>query len=162
MGFLFNPEDASNALGWQVIQGAAPLLSLALRPLPVRSPGDWDGTFEAAIQDQLDGLICAAGAVIASQRARIVEFAADSRLPAIYGQLDFVDAGGLMAYAANFPEQRRRAATFVDKILKGAKPANLPVELPMLLDFVINLKTAQALGLTIPQHVLLQATEVLQ
>jgi putative ABC transport system substrate-binding protein len=162
VGFLFNPEDVSNTLGWQAIQGAAPLLRLALRPLLVRSPEDLDGTFEAALQAQLDGLVCAAGAVIASQRARILAFAADSRLPAIYGQLDFTDAGGLMAYAANFPEQWRRAATFVDKILNGAKPADLPVEQPMRFEFVINLKTAQALGLTIPPHVLLQATEVIQ
>jgi len=162
VGFLFNPEDTANALGWQAIQGAAPLLSLAVRPLLVRSPSELDGTFEAALQDQLDGLLCAAGAVIASRRARILEFAADSRLPAMYGQLDFADAGGLMAYAANFPEQWRRAATFVDKILKGAKPAELPVERSMTFDFVINLKTAHALGLTIPPHVLLQATEVIQ
>jgi putative ABC transport system substrate-binding protein len=162
VGFLFNPEDPSNALGWQAIQGAAPLLGLALRSLEVRSRSDLEGAFAAAFQDQLDGLVCAAGAVIASQRARILEFVADSRLPAIYGQLDFADAGGLMAYAANFPEQWRRAATFVDKILKGARPGDLPVELAGEFDLAINLRTARTLGLTIPPQVLAQATEVIQ
>src|SRR5262249_46270808 len=93
---------------------------------------------------------------------RIVDFAIKNRLPLIAGSRRFVTAGGLMAYGPNIDNNFRRAATYVDKILKGAKPADLPVEQPREFEFVINLKTAQALGLTIPQHVLLQATEVIQ
>ena len=95
-------------------------------------------------------------------RSRIVELAAQHRLPTMYHERDAVAAGGLMAYGVNLPDFFRRAATYVDRILKGAKPADLPVEQSMRFDFVINLKTAQALGLTIPDHVLLQATEVIQ
>jgi putative tryptophan/tyrosine transport system substrate-binding protein len=97
-----------------------------------------------------------------TNRARIVEFAAKSRLPAIYSLRDFIEAGGLMAYGVHLPTLYRRAATYVDKILRGAKPADLPVEQPMKLELVINLKTAQAMGLTIPPTLLFQADEVIR
>jgi putative ABC transport system substrate-binding protein len=100
--------------------------------------------------------------VFIDYRARIADFASTTRLPAVYGLRDPVEAGGLMSYSASQADMMRRAAYYVDRILKGTKPADLPVEQPREFDFVINLKTAQALGLTIPQHVLLQATEVLQ
>ena len=100
--------------------------------------------------------------LLIQNRSRIVDFAARNRWPAMFPARDWVTSGGLMAYGANQSDLYRRAATYVDKILKGARPADLPVEQPTTFDFVINLKTAQALGLTIPQHVLLQATEVLQ
>jgi putative tryptophan/tyrosine transport system substrate-binding protein len=95
--------------------------------------------------------------VISVYRAKIVDFAAKSRLPAMYGSSDYVDAGGLMSYAANFTDLYRRAAVYVDKILKGTKPADLPVEQPTKFEFVINLNTAKALNLTIPQSVLFRA-----
>jgi putative tryptophan/tyrosine transport system substrate-binding protein len=95
-------------------------------------------------------------------RQQIVDFTVTQRLPAIFHRREFVDAGGLMSYAANAADLYRRAATFVDKILKGAKPAELPVEQPVKFDLVLNLKTAQALGLTVPPGILLQATEVIK
>ena len=97
-----------------------------------------------------------------SQRLRIVEFAAEARLPAIYEMSPFVDAGGLMSYGPNVSELIRRSATYVDKILKGAKPADLPIEQPAKFELVINLKSARALGITIPQSVLLQADRVIE
>ena len=97
-----------------------------------------------------------------TERRRLVDLAAKNRLPAVYERRDFVDAGGLMAYGPNFADLFRRAATYVDKILKGAKPADLPVEQPTKFELVINLKTAKALGLTIPQSVLGRADEVTQ
>jgi putative ABC transport system substrate-binding protein len=97
-----------------------------------------------------------------SQRRRLVDLAAKNRLPAVYPYREFVDAGGLMAYGANIADNYRRAATYVDKILKGAKPVDLPVEQPTKFELVINIKTAKALGLTIPQSVLGRAEEVIQ
>jgi putative ABC transport system substrate-binding protein len=109
------------------------------------------------------GALTALGtAMFASERRRLVDLAAKNRLPAVYGSREFVDAGGLMAYGANVADLHRRAATYVDKILKGAKPADLPVEQPTKFELFINLKTAKALGLTIPQSVLSRADQVIQ
>jgi len=104
----------------------------------------------------------AAGTLTLSHRGRIVDLAAKSRLPALYGSSDFVEAGGLMSYAANFAERYHRAATYVDKILKGAKPADLPVEQPKEFEFIINLKAAKQIGLTIPPNVLARADRVIR
>ena len=117
---------------------------------------------EGAATAGLDGLVVISDIFISRYRSRIVELAARGGLPTISGDPEYAAAGGLMSYGPNRAEMYRRAATFVDKILRGAKPADLPVERPMRFNFVINLKTAQSLGLSIPQHVLLQATEVIQ
>jgi ABC-type uncharacterized transport system substrate-binding protein len=103
-----------------------------------------------------------AGAIAVNEGTRVVSLAAEHRLPTIYQFRDPVVAGGLMAYGARLPDQFRRAAAYVDKILKGTKPADLPVEQPMTFDFVVNLKTAQALGITFPNELMLQVTEVVQ
>ena len=105
---------------------------------------------------------CWSGPLLFRHRARILELVAQSRLPTMYSLREYVDAGGLMAYGNSLPDMFRRAATYVDKILKGAKPADLPVEQPMKFELVINLKTAKALGLTMPPTLLFQADEVLQ
>jgi putative ABC transport system substrate-binding protein len=130
--------------------------------LEVRDPNDLDGAFEAALGEGVEALVLVLSAFFIRNRPRVVELAAKSRLPAISGEPDFARAGGLMAYGPSQDDMWRRAATYVDKILKGAKSADLPIEQPTKFDFVINLKTARTLGLTIPQEVLMQATEVIQ
>ena len=115
-----------------------------------------------ATREGVEALAVHTAPATVAYQPRIAELAAARRLPAIADRRSFVEAGGLMAYGPNLMENWRRAATYVDKILKGASPADLPIEQPMRFDFVINLRTAQALGLTIPHHVLLQATEVIQ
>jgi putative ABC transport system substrate-binding protein len=160
---LWNGGNQSNvAISATEIEPSARALGLHLVSLDVRRAEDFDGAFQAAARERVDALINVGDAIIVGNQARIVEFATRSQLPAIYDRRAFVDGGGLMAYGPNTAEMWRRAATYVDKILKGANPADLPVEQPTKFDFVINLKTAQALGLTIPQSVLAQATEIVQ
>jgi putative tryptophan/tyrosine transport system substrate-binding protein len=143
-------------------QAAAHALGLQLQAVEVRAPSDLDTAFETMARARPSALITLADGMLLDNRARIVAFAAQSRLPAIFPDRDFAEAGGLMTYGPNLAANFRRAATYVDKILKGAKPADLPVERPMHFELVINLKTAQALGLTIPPALLFQADEVIQ
>jgi putative ABC transport system substrate-binding protein len=145
----------------QEIQAAAQTLGVQLQVLEIRDVADYEAAFAAASAEQADALMTV-GPINNRNRVRVVSLAARARLPAMYPWSEAVRDGGLMAYGTSNSESYRRAASYIDKILKGAKPADLPVEQPMTFDFVINLKTAQALGLTIPQHVLLQATEVIQ
>ena len=142
VGVLWPPQSAGPALQFQETESAARALGLDLLPFSVHGAEEIDAAFEAA--------------------RRIVEQAARDRLPAMYGHPAHMAAGGLMSYGPSFADNWRRAATYVDKVLRGTKPADLPVERPMRFDFVINLRTAQALGLTIPPQVLAQATEVIQ
>jgi putative ABC transport system substrate-binding protein len=121
-----------------------------------------DSVLDAAALEHAQGLVVLADAITVTQQGQIAALALRRQLPAIFDLREFAVAGGLMSYGPDFADMARRAAVFVDKILKGAKPADLPVEQPREFDFVINLKTARALGLTIPPHVLAQATEVLQ
>jgi len=121
-----------------------------------------DRAFEAATRGRASALIVVEDLLTQTHQARIVALAAKKRLPAMYGQRDFVDAGGLMSYGANFADLFRRAATYVDKILKGAKPADLPVEQPTRFELVINQKTAKALGLTFPPSILIRTDQVIQ
>ena len=137
-------------------------LGIQVLRLWVREPSDLDAAFEAARREGAEALFVGGGNFFLVQRARIVALAAQHRLPATYWSTDFVRDGGLMSYTSNSVALYRRAAVLVDKILRGAKPADLPVEQPTTFEFVINLQTAQALGLTIPPSVLLQATEVIQ
>ena len=118
--------------------------------------------FRAASKGRAQGVLTLNSAILGSQRAQIVELAVEKRLPVMYHQSDFVEAGGLMSYGVNVPDLSRRAATYVDKILKGAKPGDIPVEQPTKFELVINLKPAKALGLTIPQTLLLRADQVIQ
>ena len=141
---------------------AAQALGLALHDLDLAGLGGVDGAFEIAIREGVDSLVVVPTSGTLANVGLITERAIQHALPSIYDRRAFVTAGGLMAYGARFSDIGRRGAYFVYRVLKGAKPADLPVEQPMRFDFVINLKTAQALGLSIPQHVLLQATEVIQ
>ena len=137
-------------------------MKVRLEPHKFRGPQDFESVFGAIAGKRPDALMTTADPLIASYRARIVDFAAKNRLLSMYPTRDFVVAGGLMFYGGSIPEMYRRAAVYVDRILKGAKPADLPVEQPVKFDMVINLKTAKALGLTIPHSLLLRVDEVIQ
>ncbi len=145
------------------LPAAARALRLTLQPWDVRSADDFERVFAALSKQRPDGLYVAVGGplMIANQK-RIVGLALKSRLPSMYGSGEYVEAGGLMSYGADRAESYRRVAYFVDRILKGAKPADLPVERPMRFEFVINLKTAKQIGLTMPQWTLMKATKVIQ
>jgi putative tryptophan/tyrosine transport system substrate-binding protein len=144
------------------LETAARSLSVQLVPLELRSPDEIDTVVAGAITAGADGLIVAANVVFVVVAPRIVELASQHRLPAMYSSSQFISAGGLMIYAASITDNFRRAATYVDKILEGANPGDLPIERPVKYEFTINLKTAQALGRTMPQSVLAQATELIQ
>jgi putative ABC transport system substrate-binding protein len=142
--------------------GAARSLSIDLTWADAQSPGELAGAFAEMTQARVEAVLVETDAMFFSQRARIVDLAATHQLPAVYAEREFADAGGLMAYAPNGTAIFRSAATYVDKILKGANPGDLPIERPTKLELVINLKTAKALGLTIPQSLMLRADEVIQ
>jgi len=148
--------------GWDEMQGTARALGIQLHLLEVRKPDDYEGVFAAAISERAEGMIIFNCYLNLFNVQRVVDLAAKYRLPAIYNTREWVHAGGLMSYGPSVPDMVRRAATYVDKILKGAKPADLPVEQPMKFELVINLKTAKALGLTIPPTILFQADEVIR
>jgi putative ABC transport system substrate-binding protein len=141
---------------------AAMALGLQLQLVQANGPNDFESAFSAITRESADALILLNSPMLFSEHRRIVELAAKSRLPAMYAAREFADAGGLMSYGANLADVFRRAATYVDKILKGAKPADLPVEQPTKLELVINVKTARELGLTIPREFLLLADEVIE
>ena len=162
VAFLWNSANPAQGLLWKESQAAAQELRLQLQSLEVRSSNDFDNAFEAVLRERSQALITVPEPLINTHLKRIVEFAAKNRLPAMYANPQFVDAGGLMSYAPDYSAQYRRAATYVDKILKGAKPADLPVEQPTKFEFIINLKTAKQIGLTIPPNVLARADRVIR
>jgi putative ABC transport system substrate-binding protein len=162
VAYLWNPMNHSSATSWQAMQGLAPTLGLTLQSVEIRDPKNIDAAFAAIIRDHAEGVIVDSDPVNGSNKERIVEFASANRLPAIYVFRWYVDAGGLMSYGPNFYELWRRAATYVDKILNGAKPADLPVEQPTRFELVVNLKAAKSLGLTIPPMILALADEVIE
>jgi putative ABC transport system substrate-binding protein len=159
---LWHVDNPSSPMRLEDLQAAAPALGVELVPLEVRSPADFERLFEQAAREGAEALHGVPSILFSEHYRRIVALAARHQLPGMYWGRSFVEAGGLMAYAVNAVERYRAAGAYVDKILKGAKPGNLPVEQAREFEFVINLKTAQALGLTMPPHVLAQATEVLQ
>ncbi len=141
---------------------AARALGVRLQFVEARGPGDLDRAFSDMTRARAGALTVLTSLVFLGERRRLVDLAAKNRLPAVYPQREFVDAGGLMAYGANLADNYRRAATYVDKILKGTKPGDLPVEQPTKFELVINLKAAKVLGLTIPPSLLLRADEVIE
>jgi putative tryptophan/tyrosine transport system substrate-binding protein len=162
LAVLLNPANRSNPLQLKDIQAAAPAFHVKIIPLEVKGPEDIDDTFATIRKERPGALLVVGDRLFATHQTRIFEFVGKTRLPAIYSQRGYVDAGGLMSYGANFADQYRRAATYVDKILKGAKPADLPVEQPMKFEFIINLKAAKQIGLTVPPNVLARADKVIK
>lgn len=159
---LYNAASPNAAEYVAHTKAAALALGFDVRFVEVRSPADLDAGFEAVARLRPGAFMTAADGMLLGQRTRIVEFASKHKLPGVFAERQFADAGALMSYGANIPANFRRAAYYVDKILKGTRPADLPVEEPPKIDFVVNLKTAKALGLTVPQSVLILADEVIR
>jgi putative ABC transport system substrate-binding protein len=145
-----------------VTKSAAGTVGIEIQSLEVKGPQDFDGAFEAVKSQRPDALITIDDPLMLDNRSRILQFAATERLPTIHGLREFVVAGGLMSYGASLSDLYRRAADYVDKILKGAKAADLPVEQPTKFDLIINLGTARALGITVPPNLLARADEVIE
>ena len=162
IGALWNPANPGNAPFVKELEAAARALKVRLHPAGVQDPKELEGAFAALARQRVEALVVVADGMFLSQRDRIVALAARSRLPAMYPSTDLVEAGGLMAYGVNLPEMFRRGAYYVDRILKGAKPSDLPIERPTKFELAINLKTAKALGLTIPPSLLLRADQVIE
>ncbi|HEV8581437.1 MAG TPA: ABC transporter substrate-binding protein [Thermoanaerobaculia bacterium] len=159
---LWNADDLAMTLRYREVERAARILRVTVQPLGVREPEDFDTAFAAMTRNRPDAFFLVTDALTILNRKRIIDFAAARRIPAMY-EFDFlVRDGGLMSYGPDLDDNLRRAAVYVDKILKGAKPGDLPVEQPTRYYLLVNLKTAKALGLTIPQSLLLRADEVIQ
>ena len=159
---LLNLDNPASALEWDEIAAAGRSLGIESRLLDVRKPEEIAPGFDSASDQRANALIVGLDTLTQSNLKLIVELAAMHRLPAFYPSREFVDAGGLIAYGVSYPDLYRRAATYVDKILKGAKPSDLPIQQPTKFELVINLKTAKALGLTVPEAFLLRADEVIE
>ena len=159
---LWNPANPSNPAQLREADVAARALGVRLQPLEVRAPNEIDRAFAAMTREHAAALLVLADSMLINQREGIADLAAKSRLPAVYGWRLHAEAGGLMAYAADVVDSYRRVATYVDKILKGANPGNLPIEQATKFELVINLKTAKVLGLTIPQSLLQRADQVIE
>jgi len=159
---LWNPANPGNALMLREVETASRILGVRWQGVAVRGPDELAGAFNAIIDAQSNGILAIEDSMLVSHRFRIVESVARTRLPAMYAFRQFVDAGGLMSYGPDVPDSFRRAAAYVDKMVKGAKPADLPIEQPTKFELVINLKTAKALGLTIPQTILIRADQVIE
>src|SRR5215510_9534398 len=162
VAILSNPTNAYHQLAIREVNVQARSLGVQLQLLEARGPNEFDGAFAAMAKERVGALLVLSDAMLNSHATRLADLAARSRLPAAYGVRESVEAGGLMSYGPSFLDLFRRSTTFVDKILKGAKPAELPVEQPTEFELVINMKTAKALGLTIPPSVLLRADHVIE
>ena len=162
VAILTNPGNPIHAVFWKETQAAAQALALQLQLVEVRGPEDFAGAFAAAVGGHAGAIIAFDDPLTLGYSTQIVALAAKNRLPVIYGFREFPEVGGLMSYGANRRDLYRRSTVFVDKILKGSKPADLPVEQPTKFELVINLKTAKQIGLTIPPNVLARADKVIR
>jgi putative ABC transport system substrate-binding protein len=162
VAFLYDASEPGSVGTIPLILAAAGLLGLTVEALGVQAPEEFEQAFEAATRLPADALLASQGFLLRGQRQRIVDFAAKHRLPAMYAWREAVASGGLMSYGPDTPAQFRRAAYYVDRILKGAKPADLPVEQPMTFELVVNLKTARELSISFPPEIQLQITEAIQ
>ncbi len=159
---LWNPANPIHGPSLKVIEAAARRLKVQLYPMGVQDPDQLEGAFSTMAQERVQALTVPPDGMFLAHQARIIDLAARHRIPAMYGVRELVEAGGLLGYGVNLPEMYRRGAFFVDRILKGAKPGNLPVEQPTKFELIINLKTAKALGLTIPPSLLQRADQVIE
>jgi putative ABC transport system substrate-binding protein len=162
IGVLLTLTAPSHRPAADALETAAPTLGVALHKVPVQTVEDFDRAFATIARERVGGVLLIGSALTVAHRARLAELALKHRLPSITSTRENVEAGGLMSYAPDLLDLTRRAATYIDKILKGAKPADLPVEQASKYKLVINLKTAKVLGLTIPQTLLLQADQVIE
>jgi len=162
VAFLYNPVNPATAPALNGAQAAARALGIQLQVLEVRRPNELGKAFSEMTKGRAGSLLTVSDAIFTTERVQLLKLAAKGRLPVMFSDREYVEAGGLMSYGTNFPDQYRCAATYVDKILKGAKPADLPVEQPTRFDLAINMKTAKGLGLTFPPSILVQATEVIE
>jgi putative ABC transport system substrate-binding protein len=158
---LRNPANPARPPQLREAEAAARALGVRLQTLEARSPQEIDRAFAAMTRERAGALVVLTDSIFTNQRRQIAELAAERRLPAVYGNSEHAEVGGLVAYSANFLDLERRAATFVDKVLKGAKPGDLPVEQPTKLELVVNLRTAKAIGLTIPPSLLQRADQII-
>jgi putative tryptophan/tyrosine transport system substrate-binding protein len=159
---VWNAANPANALAWSETQGAARTLGVALQSCGVKDPKDFEGAFAIIAQERPDALLVLDDALTDQYKKEIADFAMQKRLPSMFAHKEGVDAGGLMSYGVSVAEMMRRGASYVDKILKGAKPGDLPVEQGTKFELVINLKTARALGLSFPAALLATADEVIE
>ena len=159
---VWNAANPANALAWRETQDAARTLGVVLQSHEVKALKDFDGAFAIMAQERPDALLVLEDALTFHYRKEIADFAAQQRLPSMFGEREGVDAGGLMSYGVSVREMMRRSATYVDKILKGVKPGDLPVEQATKFELIINLKTARALGLSIPAALLVTADDVIE
>ena len=162
LAVLWNPTNSSHRPALQAADATARSLSLPVLPLEVRSPAEFDNIFAAIVRERADGVLFIADPIFFIQLKRMVDLIASNRLPAICNFIEFPKLGGLMGYAPSLPDEFRHAASHIDKILKGANPADLPVEQPTRFQLVINLKTAKTLGLEIPSTLVARADEVIE
>ena len=162
VAFLWQSGGPRGNLTLTEMEAAAKALGIKLLSLPVRSLDDFESAFARAKREGAQALITTLGGLITTQQRQVLDFAAKNRLPAMYSASEFVEAGGLMSYAPSYTDLFRRAADFVDKILKGTKPADLPVEQPINFEFIVNLQAAKQIGLTIPPNVLARADKVIR
>src|SRR5215469_10933240 len=162
VALLWNPDNACNQLTAEEIRAAAATLGMTFIVVPVRRAEELDGALAAMMRERPDGLMVTADAIHQLHVGRIINFLANNRLPGLFQYRENVVAGGLMSYGASLPDLFRRAAGYVDKILRGTRPADLPLEQPTKFELVVNLKTAKALGLTIPEPFLLLADEIIE
>jgi len=159
---LWDPATPSHRPGLEAVEGAARALGLRLQPLAVRNATEFDSAFAAIVRERAGGVLVLSTPLFMGGARRLADLAMKHRLPTMFGPKEHVEAGGLMSYSPDRADLYRRAATYVDKLLKGAKPADLPVEQPMRFELVVNMKTAKALGLTFPQTILIRTTQVIQ
>jgi putative tryptophan/tyrosine transport system substrate-binding protein len=162
VAFLTNMGNPNEQFNWQQLERGARVLGIRPQLLDVRKPEDFERTFSDASEQRIDALVVALDGLLSQNRQIVIDLAAKHRLPAVYGSSEFILPGGLVAYGPSYSDLYRRAASYVDKILKGARPADLPVELPTKFQLVINLKTVKSLGLTIPPTILSRADEVIE